>query len=66
MPTTLPTAGMVEPTGACHARSTWDNFYADARSLGIMKRIDVVAQATAQLMDTADGVDRLHSQGAWP
>jgi Flp pilus assembly protein TadG len=52
----------ISANGSKVGSSTWDNFYADAKSLGVTKRIDVVAQATAQLMDTATATETVSNQ----
>lgn len=42
--------------------SAFDNFYATAKSLGVTKRIDVLASATAQMMTTATNSQTTNSQ----
>ena len=40
----------------------FDNFYQTAKDLGVTKRIDVLASATAQLMTTAENMQTLPNQ----
>jgi Flp pilus assembly protein TadG len=56
---------------ACHdigsaesdpSNSAFDNFYQTAKDLGVTKRIDVLASATAQLMTTAENMQTLPNQ----
>jgi Flp pilus assembly protein TadG len=56
---------------ACHdigtnqsnpSNSAFDNFYATAKNLGITKRIDVLASATAQMMSMATNSEIVNSQ----
>jgi Flp pilus assembly protein TadG len=56
---------------ACHdigtnqsnpSNSAFDNFYATAKSLGVTKRIDVLASAAAQVMNTAMSAQSVNSQ----
>jgi Flp pilus assembly protein TadG len=49
---------------ACHdvASGATDNFYALAKSLGVTTRIDVLRQATQNLMDTAAATETYSSQ----
>jgi Flp pilus assembly protein TadG len=42
--------------------SAFDNFYATAKSLGVTKRIDVLASATAQMMTMAQNSQTVNSQ----
>jgi Flp pilus assembly protein TadG len=42
--------------------SAFDNFYATAKSLGVTKRIDVLASATAQMMTMATDSQTVNSQ----
>jgi Flp pilus assembly protein TadG len=42
--------------------SAFDNFYATAKTLGVTKRIDVMAQAAAQMMTTATNAQSVNSQ----
>jgi Flp pilus assembly protein TadG len=56
--TTADIAKMVNNTSdkcafACHDKSTTNNYYNKAKSLGVTMRIDVVRTATQSLMDTA-------------
>jgi Flp pilus assembly protein TadG len=56
---------------ACHdigsaesdpSNSAFDNFYQTAKDLGVTKRIDVLASATAQLMTTAENMQVMNNQ----
>ncbi len=47
---------------ACHDLSTTNNYYNKAKSLGVTMRIDVVRQATQQLMDTAKSAATVPNQ----
>jgi Flp pilus assembly protein TadG len=47
---------------ACHDVSNTNNYYKKAKSLGVQMRIDVVRQASQQLMDTAKATATLLNQ----
>ncbi len=47
---------------ACHITGSTNDYYALAKRLGVTMRIDVVRQATQQLMDTAAATARMASQ----
>lgn len=58
---------MVANTGdkcafACHDLSNANNYYNKAKKLGVQMRIDVVRQASQQLMDTAKSTATLQNQ----
>lgn len=47
---------------ACHDQSNKNNYYNLAKKLGVQMRIDVVRQASQQLMDTASATQTLKNQ----
>jgi Flp pilus assembly protein TadG len=52
----------ISPTFSTPGGARWNNYYVDAKNLGIRKRIDVVAQAAAEVMDTVGRLRTVQDQ----